>query len=149
MADKQLLSARLQQYLQLTKLDSTLNSQHGALKVYTQNLFEGSFQDICLIWSSLINLFSIVERNYDLLQFSQKFTNVKNVIHGEIKINVSLVLPASFDISHRRPDPGAVRNPELRLISIGHIPLFKNCLAGLGTLKQAQALPLPAEFPHH
>lgn len=48
-------------------------------------------------------------------------------------MDVSFVLPASFDVSHRRPDPGVVRNPELRFISVGHIPIFKNCLAGLGT----------------
>lgn len=57
------------------------------------------------------------------------------------------MLPASFDFSHRRSDLGVVRDPELRFISVEHIPLCKNCLTGLGTLKQA--LPPPAEFPHH
>lgn len=62
-------------------------------------------------------------------------------------MKLSFVLPASSDISHGRSDPGVVRDSEPGFISVEHITLCKNCLAGLDTLKQA--LPLPADFPHH
>lgn len=67
------------------------------------------------------------------------------MLREEIKMKLSLVLPTSSDILPRRSDPGVVRDPELKFISAEHISFSKNCLAGLGTFKQA--LPLPAEFP--